>query len=276
MSDVRFNLSPHDVVILKGGPSARHDPSKTPQLAWGNFLRFLLEPNSMYRFDMLPTNPQRFLFVAETKSLPGRDLPSEGAAMGRALMVAWFELTEEAMQGSIVSPVAGDQGELQLMPCTIAEISRAAGFYPTTPAEASERDVELIHERAFLGHQVLRYHCERIGTSDHAWQFCVRDPVDLEEHIAASRPLADMTKMALARMLQLRDGLTDADRDSAWAKLKKGELLLALQAAGAPEAEEPPARQRRVEEAQQPQEAPQPQARQRPRVMRRPSAAAQR
>lgn len=274
MSEDRFNLSPHDVGILKGAASSRQDAPKTPQAAWGNFLRFLLEPGSMYSFDRLPRTPRRFLFVAETKSLPGRDLPSEGAALGRALMVAWFELAEQAMQGAIVSPVAGGQDGLQLMPCTIAEISLTAGFHPTIPTNASEREVELIHERAFLGHGVLRYDCERIGDSESAWRFVLRNPVDVEEHISASRPLEDMTKMALARALQLQDGLTDAERDAAWGRLKKGELLLALQGARLPEAEERPARQRRVEKApQQPQEAPQPQARQRLRVMRRPSAA---
>ena len=226
MSQDRFNLSHADVNILKEAAGKRKDATHTPQVAWGNYVRFLFQPHSFYSFSKL--GPVKYLRVAENKSLPGRDQPAEGSAMGRFLMVAWFEKKEQALQGIVVSPVAGGAGELELMPSSIAEISRAAGFHPPVGPEATEREVELLHEQAFLQHGVLLYTSERVGDSSNPWSFVLSEPRDPEDDFIETRPQHALTKMGLARSLQVRDGLTDKQRDDMWSKLSKDELLVAF------------------------------------------------
>ena len=78
-------------------------------------------------------------------------MPGEGETLGRNLSIAWYDRVTEQADGILVCPCAGglNAGELALMKCTIAEMSRAAGHFPIVPENASARDVELLHEDVF-------------------------------------------------------------------------------------------------------------------------------
>ncbi len=56
--------------------------------AWGNYVRFLFTPLNMYSFTNLPQN--RWMLVAEIKSLLGRDAPLPGQVIGRAVSISWY------------------------------------------------------------------------------------------------------------------------------------------------------------------------------------------
>ena len=69
----RFNLSPLDVDLLKIaalGDAAAEAAKSTPELAWANYIRAVLEPNAFYRFLGLPSDV--YLFVGRTRAAPGK------------------------------------------------------------------------------------------------------------------------------------------------------------------------------------------------------------
>ena len=129
--------------------------------------------------------------------------------------------------GTLAEHRVGDADAL-LMTMTVAELSRAAGFHPAFPANATARDVELLHEARALQHGILVYTATRVGASDAPWDFVLTDPVDIEDAFVLSRPTETLTKMAIARQLQLRDALSDEARNRQWAAMTKTALLAVL------------------------------------------------
>ena len=113
-------------------------------------------------------------------------------------------------------------------PCPWAqELVRAAGYYPNTGPDDTPAILEAKYEEKFLSLEPLHYDSQHIATEDDPWGFVLSNPVDLEMHCFQNRPVNDLTKMALARKLQLADGTDDALRAKRW-QLPKDTLLAAL------------------------------------------------
>ena len=126
-------------------------------------------------------------------------------------------------------PLAGGDGQLELMNSTVGEISKAAGYYPACDENASERDLEILHETAFLNHDVRVFKGSRLGEDldeKATWSFELQHPgEDIEEYNFELKQLPDLTKMALARVLQLRNNLSDQERNRLWETLSKAHLV---------------------------------------------------
>ena len=139
------------------------------------------------------------------------------------------------MEGKRVTPVAGGGAALQLVPCTLAQVSKASGYYPALAHDATARDEELLHEAAFLSHDLLVYERRPVEPTQNnlegSWDFILSDAKLAEDSYIEDTPLADCVKMALARQLQLRDGLTNEQRNRI-SVLEKA-VLLAQIAGGA-------------------------------------------
>ena len=173
----------------------RAPPDATAVDAWGNYVRFLFDPHKVYQFRHLAVN--RFLYVAENKSMPNRDDPIDGAAIGRHLVVAWYERVPgtDGDADLIVQPCAGDDGNLTLANLTVAEISKSAGFYPPLTPHDTERDVELIHLAQLLSHGLVVYNATRLSYESGAewgasWRLKLDDPPeDIEDYTVSVRPL---------------------------------------------------------------------------------------
>jgi hypothetical protein len=164
----RFNLRPVDMELIRAvdRPDA-HKPSAAdgPRVAWGNYVRFLFEPLHLYMFSNL--HPHRWLFIAENKSLPGRDAPKPGQVIGRPLSIVWYEKASDEdvaecddvqVDEVLLVPTASDGHCLPICDISLGELSLAAGYYPDDIlAEHTERDVELLHESRFLNHGVLHF-----------------------------------------------------------------------------------------------------------------------
>ena len=215
----RFNIGPDEIDLLKervvaGGPT----PPRTADIAWGQYARWLFVPGVMYKFAALSTT---YFFVAANKSIANRDRRMEDDAIGRSLSVAFFEERDVVIDGVIVQPTKGfDNFELELMDCTIAELSKACGFHPAVAVNATARDVELLHESMILGHDAMSHTTTRIYDEDHPWLYKLSDPTLLEEHYIAVTPMDELTKMGIARQIQLLRDLTDAARNDLWANTK--------------------------------------------------------
>ena len=222
MYSERFGLSALDITLIKHNlPAAPAAAERTPQVAWGNYVRWLFEPQHFYSFNQL--SPKRWLFIAANKSLPNRDGKTEGEAVGRVLSIIWYEETAASEGLELhVAPVTGGDGRLELMESTIAEISLAAGYHPELSDNLTAREHELIHERDLLTHDVIVRRGHRLTYAEGAdlgpdWSFALDcEAENVEDYCFARRPLQMLTKMDLARMLQRRDGLTVCQRDAVW------------------------------------------------------------
>jgi hypothetical protein len=229
----RFNLSVVEIDLIKAGAGPKIDPPQTPVTSLSNYVRFLFMPHRMYAFTKLA--PNRYLYVAENKSFANRDLLGVDDAIGRPLAIAWFEETtdglEMAMGGAFVAPVAGAEGTLELTHASIAELGHAAGLYIAMPANATARDEEIAIEATLLSQDIVSWEVVRADRPDHraCWGFVLIEPsADIEQYAFETRPLAELTKMALCRQLQLRDHFTDAQRGVLWSTQPKSALVAAL------------------------------------------------
>ena len=238
VDNARFNLRPMDMELVRRRIEMRPDAPQTPEVAWGMYVRFLFEAQTFYAFKRLA--PNMFLFVGENKSMPNRHTPADDAAIGRHLTVAWFTVAASQNHTSdnsvLVVPCACDGQHLELVASTIAEISKAAGYYPDDiTADETERSVELKHEQRLLHHEVVAYSSDRYSYEHGAgcgekWAFLLHEdppPEDIEDYCFVRRELQQLTKMALARRIQLTTGCADAHRDALWA-LPKATLLAQL------------------------------------------------
>ena len=46
----RFNMNPNDIELLKAQAGPHVGIDITPEVAWGNYVRFLFQPNTFYQF----------------------------------------------------------------------------------------------------------------------------------------------------------------------------------------------------------------------------------
>lgn len=226
----RFNLNPAEAELVAEAEEKPPELKQTITTAWGSYVRFLFEPGHVYSFDALA--PNQYFYVVENKSFAYRDMPCEDAAQGRTLSIAWFsEVGNTDLHGAmILEPCEGLVGDLILQAMTVADISRAAGYYPPHADDATARELEVLHEQALLQHNLIVYKCRPTDVvGDATWALVLHEGGrDVEDHVFEARALADLSKMALARQLQLRDGLNNSERDARWRLLKKAQLIAAL------------------------------------------------
>ena len=169
-----------------------------------------------------------YLYVAENKSVAGREGRFEGDALGRHLAVAWFEHLEERDDGIVVRRAdRSSPGGLNTLLCTIAELLHAAGEpYPALGAAATSRDQEVAMEARFGVVPRLHYDCKHLWEEDDPWTFILSSPAPAEGKYLAETAIDDLTNMALARQLELLSG---TDKRAAWATPRR-DLLAQLAA----------------------------------------------
>jgi hypothetical protein len=130
------------------------------------------------------------------------------------------------MEGTLVEPNdVIEYGSLQLLESTIAEMCVAAGDRCVPRPGDSGRDREVQLEARLLTHNVVKFSSRRLGDASHPWSFVVSEPVDIEAAFVRRCHPADLSKMALARQIQLQECLTDHRRDFLWTF--SSDLLLA-------------------------------------------------
>ena len=102
------------------------------------------------------------------------------------------------------------------------------GCYIPTPADATARDREIALENVFFEHDLTTFDSSLVESGDiHAdpFRFRLSSPADAEDHYRGTIAVEQMTKMALARKLEVTQGM---DRWEAWRGMSKLGLLVAL------------------------------------------------
>ena len=221
----RLNLSVSDAALLAADARDVATPSaRTFEVAWSNYVRWTFQKGQFYAFDTL--RPGMFLYIAENKSLPGREGRAEGDAIGRPLTAAWFEECEETHEGSVVRRADCTSPSLTTMLVTLAELLHAAGEpYPPLGAEATARDKDIAMEANIATVPRLVYEARHVEDDD-PWTFLLTSPEPAESKYLDETPMNKLNNIALARQLEILKG---ADRRASYA-MTKSNLLAALAA----------------------------------------------
>ena len=218
----RFNLRAVDAALIREVDRAVAGKSEAnaADVSFANYVRFLFLPHHMYKFSgVVAHGPQKYLLVTENKSVAYREDSRPHLTIGRHISVCWYEeapdieIDEELAPGEIfVIPAGGDTPCLPIQEMTLGEISQAAGHYPRVLDHHTERDVEIMHEKAILSNGVD--HVESRRAEGPGWGRIVKTDTagDIEWYHFERNDLADMTRVALSRALQVRDRLTDDQR----------------------------------------------------------------
>ena len=173
-----------------------------------------------------------------------KEQEEETLAQGRPISIIWYEPAAEGggdagHDGLVVMPcdVDDDGSHLGVQETTVAELCRAAGHYLTPGPEETERQLELRYEASLLDLKVecVEYKRVPLGHARRTWALAVQEGsgVDVEDHAFTMKPLADLTRLTLARRLVLRDGLEDR---YLWrlADLQRNVLMAVLESDPAP------------------------------------------
>ena len=203
----RLNLSVSEAALLAADARDVAEPSRrTFEVAWSNYVRWTFVEGQFYGFETLRLG--MYLYIAENKSLGGREGRAEGDAIGRPLTAAWFEEREQTAEGCLVRRADRTSPKgLSTMLVTLAELLHAAGQpYPDLAAEATARDKEIAMEEQFATVPRTVHEATHIWEDEDPWTFLLTEPQPAEKKYLDESPLENLTNMALARLLELKTG----------------------------------------------------------------------
>lgn len=204
----RFNLRSSDHQLLEGAAAAPAPPEPQDQsfaARWRNYIRNILRRGSWFSFSSCPSV---FFYVSENKIVAGRRSRMEGEALGRNLAVVFFEPLE--VGGNLVRRV--DRGDLAMTPklLTIAELMTNCGIrLPLGDGAGASRTAaasETALEEAFANEDLRRFTGNLETEAEEVHVYTLTDEVPAERAFLEEEPLETLTKMALARLLELREG----------------------------------------------------------------------
>ena len=167
----------------------------------------------MYR---LSCNPDQILYVAENKTLPGKeDRTYEGEAMGRKLAVVCFE----DMDRGLVRRVHRDTTGMHQILLSIAEILLAVGIALPIDPERSDAESECLLEAMYENLEILRFEFSIEPAAPEFHVYAIEDGVNAEAALWFETAAAKRTKMMVARRMQRNGDLVDVDTlEKCWKK----------------------------------------------------------
>ena len=157
----------------------------------------------MYR---ISEAPETFIFVAENKTLAGReDRVSEGEASGR-MVVTFFELDATGL----AVRVHREDSIMRTQLLNIAELLLALGVAVPPDPDRSAADTELLLEQQYQHLNITRYTCNVDADAPEVHVYRLSDEQDAEEAFLHEATPGARTQIMLARLLQ-RSNLLDVD-----------------------------------------------------------------
>ena len=116
------------------------------------------------------------------------------------------------------------------MLATLAEMRKAAGFVLHVSVNDTARQVEIALEQGFVNHDLLRFQHKRVPSDldeeGDPFVFLLSGPADAEQVFWVHTQLCDLTKMGLARRLEVEQG---RNRLTCYSDLDKLAMILLIQ-----------------------------------------------
>ena len=148
--------------------------------------------------------PSVIFYIHENKALAGREERGEGEAVGRNVVLTFFE----PLPGhpGLVQRVdrSGDGMKPQQM--TVAELLTTCGRYLEHDPQRSSADTEALLEETFAVLDLRRFSGSLETRAEELHVYSLTDEENAEEAFVRETPLESLTKVALARFLERSGG----------------------------------------------------------------------
>lgn len=195
----RLNLRSEDHHLLQEAADIAPPASSGQYLAtWRNYLRNLVRPGFFYFFE---TKRSIVFYVSENKTLAGREGRGEDEAVGRPLVVTFFEKVPDTESLFRRVDRTGDLMRPTLL--TVAELLNTCGVWLPNDPERSSKDTEALLEDLFLAQGPRRMRGTLETEAPGILCYTLTDEVDAEEAYLTETLAQDLTKVALARCLEI-------------------------------------------------------------------------
>ena len=194
----RFNLNPENLNLLQNleqrRPEAAGDAYK---VTWRTYCRSILQRGYFFRFS---SNLDVTFYVNENKILAGRPERGEGEAVGRSLVLTFFEAFEG--HPGLVRRVDREGASMRPRQMSLAELMQVCGILvPRDPERSSAQTEEILEEE--FGRQDIRRLSGHLETeAEELHVYMLADEVSAEEAFVKETPFEALTKIALARHLE--------------------------------------------------------------------------
>lgn len=198
----RFNLRPADHSLIMEDPASHiAEPSGASgaySLAWRNYLRHVLQRGFFFQFSLFPSV---FFYISENKIVAGRSGRGEGEAVGRSVVVTFFEPVP-GTSSLTVRRVDRSSDALATKLLTIAEIMITIGFASGTPGGQTSAEQERTLEEAFAEQDLQCFRGILETSAEDIHVYTLVEGSSAEEVFLHSHPRDTLSKMALARFLE--------------------------------------------------------------------------
>lgn len=194
----RFNVSPEDFNLLQHLEPRRNEPAGDPyKITWRTYCRSILSRGSFFQFS---SNTDVVFYVNENKVLAGRQERGEGEAVGRSLVLTFFE----AFEGHPGMARRVDRRDESMRPrqMTIAELLQVCGARLPHDPERSSAETEELFEEAFGREDLRRFSGQLETAADELHVYFLTEETNAEEAFVRESSLESLTKIALARFLE--------------------------------------------------------------------------
>lgn len=148
------------------------------------------------------SRPARLFYVSESKALARREERAGGEAIGKPLVLTFFE----EMGPGVVRWVDRSGALMRPWLFTAAELLSAVGVWLPPDPERSSRDAEAQLEDLFVEHGFRRLQGQVEPGASEVHVYTLHDEVDSEIAFFAEAQPNALTKIALARCLELHGG----------------------------------------------------------------------
>ena len=137
--------------------------------------------------------------------MAGREDLHEDDAKARPLEVCFFTRIADAPPGEIhVSRVDKSTSGMVTHTYGPAQILVAAGLHAPSPPGQTPAEWEIQVEELYKGHSGVRFTHGHLPDVLDPHRYLLQDPEDCEEQYLEQTPMPDITKLALARALELQ------------------------------------------------------------------------
>ena len=194
----RFNLGGENWSLERNVEPRRNPPAGDAyKTTWRTYCRSVLQRGHFFQFS---SNLEVFFYINENKVLGGRQERGEGEAVGRNMVLTFFEAF--AGHPGMVRRVDRRDGAMHPRQMTVAELLQVCGMnLPHDPERSSAETEELLEEE--FGRQELRRFSGHLETgSSELHVYMLAEETDAEEAFVKDMGLQNLTKIALARFLE--------------------------------------------------------------------------
>lgn len=200
----RFNLGPEDfnlVVQRQHGALVEHlrDPYAS---TWRAYCRSVLVRGAFFK--VVSSSSSVTFYVNENKVLAGGERRGKGDAVGRNLVLTFFEDIPD--HPGLLRRLERDGGSMHPRQMTLAELVQACGvILPCNPDRTSAESERLLEE-AWATLDLRRFSGNLETESLEVHTYSLSEEANAEDAFVQDEPFESLTKVALARFLERMGG----------------------------------------------------------------------